>query len=121
MEADHGPDAARAEALERRRFAPSPPCVPWPEPETPPGISLAETGLPAAPAGTLRRIASALDRMHGFRLAHGALDDVAVRLEGETIWFAGVPAEHRFGGNSRSPRARDLAYYSDLCKRAHAG
>ncbi len=100
----------------RRRHVPGPPCLPWPESGPPPGVPLTEVLDTADPWPLLAAAAAALDRLHGFRVAHGGLSDHALHLDGVAVWLAGVP-EHAVVDPNGTPRQRDLAYFADLCAR----
>ena len=99
-----------------RRHVPGPPCMPWPESAPPPGTPLSQLAPGDDPWPVLAAVAASLDRLHGHRVAHGALTDERVRFDGAAAWFQDVP--RRAANDERgTPRQRDRAYFAELCGR----
>ena len=134
---------AEPELLERRRHAPGPPCPPLLRLESldgswalvsalPQGTSLAEIDPPVAYNDCLtllRRVGAAIDQLHRFRLAHGALTDASIFLENHSVWIAGVgcrwegspPSQEQPAGTANSPRMVDLLCFHSMCARWLSG
>jgi hypothetical protein len=104
------------EVAERRRFVPSPPCLPpaaVPPPAAQPLSALSDDRQRAL----LSQTATAIDRIHRYRVAHGSLNHDAIFADGETIWIAGVDAAWVDRDGRPSPRDRDLAWFRRECER----
>ena len=116
---------------ERRRHAPCPPCAELLAIDDsdagavlisaqPPGESLADLPLPDSFDEWRREaqaVAQAIDRLHGYRLAHGDLSDDLAFMHDGVAWLRAVPFAWRSSRMARSPRDRDLAYFRALCVR----
>jgi len=103
-------------AAERRRFAPSPPCLAVDQ--SPPPNSIAWNDLPdERQRQALSALAAAIDAIHRFRVAHGSLDGSYAFVEQSVVWLSGVGAAWTESTNEASPRDRDLAWFRRECER----
>jgi hypothetical protein len=101
---------------DRRRFAPSPPCLP--AGIAPPSDALALSELSDdRQRSLLPVVAAAIDKIHCFRVAHGSLTHESFFVDGMTVWITGVGAVWNGPGEQGTPRECDLAWFRKECER----
>jgi hypothetical protein len=109
--------AARDDVAERRRFAPSPPCLPFGSPP-PDGAAAWNSFDDDRRKRLLESLAAAIDAIHGFRIAHGSLDGDSIFVSAESrVWLADVGMNWAPTNGGGSPRERDLALFRRECER----
>jgi hypothetical protein len=107
---------SKDDVYERRRFVPSPPCLPLGG-EPPAGAVLYRTLTDDQQRAALSAVATAIDTIHRFRVAHGSLSVDRILLEGKAVWIEGVDAQWNEPGERSTPRERDLSWFRGECER----